>query len=149
VTQAALCRQGAALDIAPTEFPAAADPALTLDLVQAAKTLGIRYHMGVSASVDTFYEGQERWSAVNRKPSKNLSGMTEEYRQLGILNYEMESGTLFKMALVYGFAAACVCGVVAQRTQGEQIVADVVKKATDQAVRVAIEAVESRSSLNS
>ena len=44
-----------------------------------------------------------------------LRGVTEEYRRLGILNYEMEAGTLFKMGLVYGFAAGCVCAVLAER----------------------------------
>ena len=60
ITQAALCRQGAANDIAPIEYPAAADPFLTVALVRAAQELKIEYHQGITASVDTFYEGQER-----------------------------------------------------------------------------------------
>ena len=51
-----------------------------------------------------------------------LRGITEEYRGLNILNYELESGTLFKMGGVYGFAAACIAGVVAQCPAGEAIV---------------------------
>src|SRR5215212_7532159 len=38
ITRAALCRQGAANDIAPPEYPAAADPFLTVALVEAART---------------------------------------------------------------------------------------------------------------
>ena len=34
----------------------------------------------------------------------------------------METGTLFKMASVYGFTAASVCAVIAQRSQSEDII---------------------------
>jgi uridine phosphorylase len=36
---------------------------------------------------------------------RSLDGITEEYRRLNVLNYEMECGTLLKMAGVYQFAA--------------------------------------------
>ena len=51
VSQAALCRQGAAADIAPSEFPAAADPYVTIALMQAAQHAAIPAHMGVPASI--------------------------------------------------------------------------------------------------
>lgn len=43
---------------------------------------------------------------------RSLDGITEEYRRLNVLNYEMECGTLFKMAGVDNFTAACVYGVI-------------------------------------
>ncbi|HIK04874.1 MAG TPA: nucleoside phosphorylase [Trichormus sp. M33_DOE_039] len=121
ISSAALCRQGAANDIAPVEYPAAADPFLTVALAQAAQALQVEYYMGVTASVDTFYEGQERTDSANPNLMRSLQGITAEYRRLNILNYEMECGTLFKMAGVYSFAAAAVCGVVAQRTMTEEV----------------------------
>ncbi len=139
ISQAALSRQGASLDIAPAEYPAAADPFLTVALVNVAKQLNIPYHLGITASVDTFYEGQERIaSSANPHLQTWLTGITEEYRCLNILNYEMEAGTLFKMAGVYGFAAACICGVVAQRTQAEDIVLADKDLAVKRAIEVAI-----------
>src|SRR6266542_1683324 len=142
ITRAALCRQGAAADIAPAEYPAAADPFLTVALVNAARELQVGYHLGITASVDTFYEGQERSESANSHLLRWLRGITEEYRHLNVLNYEMESGTLFKMAGVYGFAAACVCGVIAQRTAGEAIVLDQKGAAVASAIRVALAAAE-------
>lgn len=141
ITRAALCRQGAAVDIAPPEYPAAADPFLTVALVKAARELQVDHHLGITASVDTFYEGQERTESANPHLLRWLQGITEEYRHLNVLNYEMESGTLFKMGGVYGFAAATVCGVVAQRTAGEQIVREQKAEAVENAIRVAIHAV--------
>lgn len=138
VSQAALCRQGAALDIAPVEYPAVADPFLTVALVEMARQLNIPCHLGITASVDTFYEGQERVeSSANSSLQPWLNGITNTYRSLNILNYEMEAATLFKMAGVYGFAAACVCAVVAQRT----VVEDIVLSDKDLAVNRAIEVV--------
>ncbi len=144
ITQAALCRQGAARDIAPVEYPAAANPFLTVALVEAAQSLGVPWHLGVTASVDTFYEGQERVeSSANKHLLRWLRGITEEYRHLGILNYEMECGTLLKMGGVYGFAAACVCAVVAGRARSEHVVQEARQQAEENAIRVAVEAARS------
>ncbi|NMG22315.1 nucleoside phosphorylase [Brasilonema bromeliae] len=142
ITSAALCRQGAANDIAPVEYPAAADPFVTVALVEAARELKVKYHLGITASVDTFYEGQERTQSVNRHLLRSLRGVTEEYRSLNVLNYEMECGTLFKMAGVYGFRAGCVCGVVAQRTVGEEVILGQKDFATDNAIKVAVQAAQ-------
>jgi uridine phosphorylase len=138
ISHAALCRQGAADDVAPREFPAAADPFVTVALAESARQTGVDHHIGVTASVDTFYEGQERSESANPNLQRWLHGINEEYRHLKILNYEMECGTLFKMGLVYGFAAGCVCGVVAQRTAGEAIVLDQKGQAVEQAITVAL-----------
>jgi uridine phosphorylase len=142
ITSAALCRQGAANDIAPVEYPAAADPFLTVALVKAARELGVEHYLGITASVDTFYEGQERTDSANPYLMRSLQGITEEYRRLNVLNYEMECGTLFKMAAVYGFAAACVCGVVAQRTVGEGVILEQKGVAVERAIAVAVRAAE-------
>lgn len=142
ISQGALCRQGAANDIAPVEYPAVADPFLTVALVEAAQKLNIPHHLGITASVDSFYEGQERiQSSANPNLQSWLVGITEQYRNLNILNYEMESGTLLKMAGVYGFAAACICGVIAQRTKSEEIIAQDKNLAVERAIKVAIESI--------
>ena len=139
ISRAALCRQGAAEDIAPLEYPAAADPFLTVALVEAARTLDIPWHLGITASVDTFYEGQERsQSTANPHLLRHLNGITEEYRQLNILNYEMEAGALFKMAGVYGFAAACVCAVLADRSRSEKVEIEKKEEAVQRAIQAAL-----------
>jgi uridine phosphorylase len=145
ISTAALCRQGAADDIAPPEYPAAADPFLTVALVEAARRLEIPHHLGITASVDTFYEGQERTaSSANPHLLRHLRGITREYRQLNILNYEMEAGTLFKMGGVYNFSAACVCAVLAGRAESEHIDPDRKQAAERHAIQVAMEAIRAR-----
>ena len=147
ISQASLCRHGAALDIAPVEYPAVADPFLTVALVETARKLNISHHLGITASVDTFYEGQERTeSSANTHLQPWLRGITDSYRQLNILNYEMEVGTLFKMAGVYGFRAACICAVVAQRTTAETVAIVDKDAAVQKAIQVVIETISSTKS---
>jgi len=139
----ALTNQGAAADVAPPEFPAVADPFLTVTLADAADALGIAHHVGVMASVDTFFEGQERSeSSANPRLLRRLRGMIDEYRDLRILNFEMEAGTLFKMGAVYGFAAGCVCAIIAQRGEDEAPRLAAKDAAIDRAIRVAVEAAD-------
>jgi uridine phosphorylase len=140
ISSAALCRQGAANDIAPVEYPAAADPWLTVALVKATRALQIEHYLGITASVDTFYEGQERTDSANPYLMRSLQGITEEYQRLNILNYEMECGTLFKMGGVYKFAAAAVCGVIAQRTIAENIISTQKDIAINHAIATAVHA---------
>ncbi|MEM8997061.1 MAG: nucleoside phosphorylase [Acidobacteriota bacterium] len=143
VSSAAHTRQGAARDIAPEGFPASADPFLTVELAKAAEGLGIDHRVGVTASVDTFYEGQERSaSSANPHLLRRHLGLTEELRHLGVLNFEMEAGTLFTMGLVYGFRAGCVCGVIAQRSDNEHVDLEAKKRAVDGAIRTALKAAE-------
>jgi uridine phosphorylase len=139
----ALTNQGAADDVAPREFPAVADPFLTVALSDAARRLGVDHHVGVMASTDTFFEGQERsGSSANPHLIRRLRGMVDEYQRLGVLNFEMEAGTLFKMGAVYGFAAGCVCAIIAQRTEDEQPRLDEKDAAVDRAIDVAIAAAD-------
>ena len=141
VTTGSLCRQGAAADVAPVEFPAVADPFLTVRLAECARVLGITHHVGITASVDTFFEGQERTaSSANATLMRSLQGITEEYRALGILNYEMESGTLFKLSSVYGIRAGCVCAVIAERTEREEPDRGLKDAAIERAIDVALAA---------
>ena len=139
VGAAAVTNQGAALDIAPPEFPAVADPFLTVALADAARALDVPHHVGVMASVDTFFEGQERSSSsANPVLLRRLRGLIDEYQALGVLNFEMEAGTLFKMGLVYRFAAGCVVGIVAQRNEAEEPDLSAKDRAVDNATRVAV-----------
>lgn len=143
ITRAALCRQGAADDIAPKDYPASANPFVTVALVEAARKLGVDWHLGLTASVDTFFEGQGRVeSSWNKHLLRTVAGIEEEFRNLNILNFEMESGTLFKMANVYGLAAGCVCAVVAARTKAESISHDAKVVAEENAIRVALGAIQ-------
>ena len=146
ISQAALCDQGAANDIAPINYPAVAAPYLSLALVDAARSLGHRHHLGITASTDTFFEGQERSDSANPHLLRHLRGRSEEYRHLNLLNYEMEAATLFKMGSVYGFAAAAICAVLAERLQSEKICLEAKEQAVANAIACALHTLRQTSS---
>ena len=106
--------------------------------MNAARELNVDWHIGITASVDTFFEGRRSGILRQQEFTAAISAASpNEYRALGILNYEMESGTLFKMANAYGFAAACICAVIAERTQSEHPNLEAKKRAVHDAIRVA------------
>ncbi|WP_022941615.1 uridine phosphorylase [Psychromonas hadalis] len=119
VTQAAVRLDGASLHFAPMEFPAVANFEATCAMVEACRDLGVEPHIGITASSDTFYPGQERYDTVSARVTRRFKGSMQEWQDLGVLNYEMESSTLFTMCATQGWRAACVAGVIVNRTQQE------------------------------
>jgi len=119
VTTGAVRMDGASLHFAPLEYPAVADFTCTAALVEAAGNLGITAHVGITASSDTFYPGQERYDTVSGFVRNSLRGSREEWQALHVLNYEMESATLLTMCAANGWRAGMVAGVLVNRTQRE------------------------------
>ena len=119
VTQAAVRLYGASLHFAPLEFPDVADFATTTAMVAACKEAGVEPHIGITASSDTFYPGQERYDTVSGRVTRRFKGSMQEWQDLGVLNYEMESSTLFTMCAANGWRAGCVAGVIVNRMQQE------------------------------
>ncbi len=143
ITTGAVRLDGASTHYAPIEYPAVADFEVTSCLIEAAKSLGIRYHVGISASSATFYPGQERYDTYSKYVIRGLRGALKEWQKLNVLHYEMESAMLLTMSNALGLRAGCVTGVVDNRTKQERIEARVVNKAENNAIRVAIKAMGS------
>lgn len=119
VTTASVRLDGASLHFAPMEYPAVADFDCTSALVGAARASGAVVHVGVTASSDTFYPGQERYDTVSGRVVERFRGSLAEWRSLGVLNYEMESATLLTMCATNGWRAGCVAGVLVNRNTDE------------------------------
>jgi len=118
------------------EYPAVASIDVTLALIAAAESLNVRYHVGISASTDSFYVGQERPGFRGYLPPW-FKGLIDFLKCVKVLNFEMENATIFTLAQIYGARAGSVCAVLANRIRDE-FVADA---GVDDAIRVANEAV--------
>lgn len=140
VTTAAVRLDGASLHFAPMEFPAVADFDCTTALVAAAKACGATTHIGVTASSDTFYPGQERYDTYSGRVVSRFKGSMAEWQAMGVMNYEMESATLLTMCASQGLRAGMVAGVIVNRTQQEIPDAATMKKTESQAVQIVVEA---------
>ena len=140
VTTGAVRLDGASQHFAPLEYPAVADFACTAALVSAAQRLGITSHIGITASSDTFYPGQERYDTVSGFVNRHFTGSRAEWEALHVLNYEMESATLFTQCAANGWRAGMVAGVLVNRN-AQEIPDDAVHdRVEDNAVSVVVEA---------
>lgn len=117
ISSAAIRLEGTSKQYVRIEYPAAANYEVLLALIQAAEKLGYQYHVGITASTDSFYTGQGR---------PGLGGYTQSYlstvadlQAARVLNFEMETASLFTIANVYGLRAGSICAVYAQRVTKE------------------------------
>ncbi len=83
----------------PLAYPAVANVDVTLALRQAARQRGVRHHLGLTHSKDSFYGQHE----PQRMPVGNpLQERWNAWVQGGVLCSEMEASTLFVVAAVLG-----------------------------------------------
>ena len=117
------------------EYPAVAHHLVVLALVQAAERLGVRYHLGVSASAAAWYTGQGRpgWRGYRQSW---MDDIVPDLQRAGVLNFEMETATIFTMLGLYGLRGGSVCAVIANR-----VTDTFVKEGIETAIDVANEGV--------
>lgn len=140
VSQASVRLDGASQHFAPLEYPATSNFECTRALVEAAEASGFPTHVGITASSDTFYPGQERYDTVNGRVVARFRDSAAEWESLGVLNYEMESATLFTMCASQGWRAGCVAGVLVNRHQQETPDPATMELAEKRAVSVVLDA---------
>ena len=122
------------LAYAPAGYPAVADPGVVGALVEAARAIGVTAHLGRTASVDSFYVGEGR-AGFRGYGRRRGALFRREYRELGLLNIEMESSALLTLAGLFGLRAGVVCAVYGDRGS-----AGPVPRGMESAIRVALEA---------
>ncbi|MGA3191236.1 MAG: nucleoside phosphorylase [Candidatus Bathyarchaeia archaeon] len=119
------------------EYPAVASYEVLLALIEAAETLGIgNYHVGMTATTADFYAGQRRKTPVTF--SSGTENLLPTLQKAGVLNFEMETATLYVLASLFGLRAASVCAVYGNRLTGEFISG----AGEENAIKIANEAVK-------
>ena len=140
VTTGAVRLDGASQHFAPLEFPAVADFTCTNALYAAATEAGATVHVGITASSDTFYPGQERYDTYTGRVMRHFRGSMKEWQDMGVMNYEMESATLLTMCASQGLRAGMVAGVIVDRTQQEIPNEALLKKTEGNVLSIVVEA---------
>ena len=92
IANGAIRMEGTSREYAPVEYPAVPDFTVTTALVQAAKKRGIRHHVGVVQSKDSFF-GQHEPQIM--PVSYELTQKWQAWLRMGCLASEMESAALF------------------------------------------------------
>ncbi|HHT9130318.1 MAG TPA: uridine phosphorylase, partial [Candidatus Brocadiaceae bacterium] len=141
ITSGSVRLDGASTHYAPIEYPAVAHYTVLNALIEGAKKVKVRYHVGITASSDTFYPGEERSDSFTKYVLKRFQGTTKEWQKLNVLNYEMESSTVLTLTTAMGLKGGCITGVVNRGSIGN-ITTEALKIGQENAIKVAIAAVE-------
>ena len=96
-------------------YPAIAHRDVVWALEDACRQLGVRHHLGLTATASGFFAPQGR--AMRTLPVR-YPDLAEELRREGVANLEMESSALFVLAGLAGLRSGTICAVYAQRTDG-------------------------------
>ena len=139
ISTAAVRMDGASYHIAPAGYPAVANIDMVNNLIKAAKESKLDYHVGVTASSDTFYQGQNRQDSFQKGfLIQPLRDKLEELQKLQVLSFEMEAATVLTQTAAYGLKGACVLGVLVNRNHQETPAGEVLKAAQINSIKVAI-----------
>lgn len=142
ISTGAVRLDGASKDYVRSEFPAVADYRVVTALVQAAQQLKVRYHVGITASTDTFYCGQGRPGFNDYLPSFQ-ERIFEDMQKAGVKNFEMEASCLFTLGSLFNLMTGCICVVIADRVRDKFGISDEMEmlpaKVANEAVKILTE----------
>ena len=99
-------------------YPSIAHHEVILSLLEAAKNVGAKFHVGITATAPGFYGAQARQTPYFTPRFKDLP---DQLAKMNVANMEMEASTLFTLASVAGYRAGAVCAVFAQRNTNKFI----------------------------
>ncbi len=139
IATGAVRNEGTSLEYAPIEYPAVPSYDVLSALVEGAKIQNCNWHAGVVQCKDSFY-GQHD---PKRMPvSYELLNKWEAWKRLGVLASEMESAALFTVAAARKVRCGSVFHVVWNQERHNLNMIDEETHDTDQAIRVAVEAMK-------
>ena len=141
ITTGAVRLDGASTHYAPVEYPAVAHHEVVTALVEAARATGVSFRAGVSCTCDTFYPGQERYDSYSGYVPRRFQGITEEWKRLHVLNYEMEAATVLTLTAAMNLRGGCVAGVVVNRERSELVTPEDLARGEHNGVVVAAHAI--------
>ena len=127
ISTGAVRLEGTSKDFVIPEYPAVANYEVVMALIEAAEELRVRYHVGITASTDTFYTGQSRPAYEDYLPSFK-EDLYRDLQNARVQNFEMEAATLFTMASIFGKRAGAVCVIIANRVTDEFEINDEMQK---------------------
>ncbi len=138
IANSAIRAEGTSCEYMPIEFPAAADFDVLTALVDSARDMGCRHHVGVVQCKDSFY-GQHQ---PGRMPvHAMLEANWEAWLRGGTLASEMESAALFVIAATLGCRAGSVHMCMGNQERRALGFADPAIEDPERAIDVAIGAV--------
>jgi uridine phosphorylase len=123
----------------PEGYPAIAHYEVIKALKEASKELNVKGHLGITATAPGFYGAQGR--KVAGFPLRHPD-MIDYFREIGVLNFEMETSTLLTLANMKKFRAGSICAVYADRYHYKFIASPLKEQAELNCIKTGLKAVE-------
>jgi uridine phosphorylase len=101
------------------EFPAIANRDVTLALIEACEQLGLTYAVGLTASTDSFFAGQDNAFPIPLTLPAKVS-VAEKMRSYGVATFEMEAAAIFILGKLLARRCGSICSVESNRATGER-----------------------------
>ncbi len=138
ISTAAVRLEDTSTNFVDMSYPAIAHFEVVTALIASAERKKYPYHVGITATASGFYGAQGR--DLEKFPTKNPD-LPDRLGKLNVLNFEMESSTLFTLASLAKFKAGTICAIFANR-QTKTFITDEKKHAAEQqAIECGLEAV--------
>jgi len=134
ITSGAIREEGTTRQYVPIEYPAVADPDVTLALREAARKLGHPHHVGISHCKDAFYTEGKGDVPLHRQNELRW----DAWCRAGALSTSMESAALMVVGSIRGARVGEVLAVIGRTWEDHPIVA---KVGVEDAIQCAIEAI--------
>ena len=100
-------------------FPAFANRDVTFALIEACEQLGLPYVVGITASTDSFFAGQDNAFPVPLTLPAKIP-FAEKMRSYGVATFEMEAAALFVIGRLIKRRCGSICSVESNRVTGER-----------------------------
>lgn len=108
---------GSSINYAPKEYPAVADPELLVTLLNTCRKFSEKCHVGIGASVDSYYKGQGRNIAGLKIDFKTK--IFDEMMNLNVMNFDMETETIYTLSSLNEARAVNLLAVHGNRVTNE------------------------------
>ncbi len=129
---------GSSIYYAPKIYPAVADPELLVKILNTCKRNAEKYHVGIGASVDSYYSGQGR--KISNLKINFSSKILDHMLKLNVLNFDMETETIYTLSSLNKASAVNILAVHGNRITNEWLTD--YKSAQEKIVQIGLESIE-------
>ena len=131
--------EGTTKEYAPIEYPAVADPGVLFALIEAAKKIDAKCHVGVTQSKDAFY-GQHNPELLPM--GYDLINKWNAWIKMGCLASEMESAALFIVGSYLRVRVGSVFLVMGNQERAKKGLENPIAHDMDMPIKIAVEAIK-------
>lgn len=139
ISTSSLRLENTTLFFVPEGYPAVAHYEVIQKLKDSAESLGMRHHLGLTATAPGFYGAQGR--VIQGFPLRTTD-MVNYFSKIGVLNFEMETSALLTLSSLKNYRAGSISAVYADRCRYKFATPAQQKQAEANCIKTGLKAME-------